>query len=50
MKYEKPQIVAESAAIRAIQVSLIKGVQVTDEDCHGSGGSAKTNCAYVADE
>jgi hypothetical protein len=50
MKYEKPEIVAEAYAIRAIQASFLKGSQISDNACHGSGGSALTNCAYVADE
>lgn len=50
MKYEKPELVTESPAIHAIQASLVKGSQISDNECHGSGSSALTNCAYVADE
>jgi hypothetical protein len=50
MKYEKPEIVSISPAIEAIQASLIKGHVESDDDCHGTGGSSLTNCAYIADE
>jgi hypothetical protein len=49
MKYEKPEIVAEAVAIRAIQASFVKATQVEDSICTG-GGSGFTDCAYVADE
>jgi hypothetical protein len=50
MKYEKPKIVAISQAAEAIQASLVKGHIETDDDCHGSGGTSLTDCAYIADE
>lgn len=50
MKYEKPEIVSMSPAVEAIQASLLKGSQESDNACHGFGGTALTNCAYVADE
>ena len=50
MKYEKPEVVLMSSAVEAIQASLLKGIQETDNVCHGSGGTSLTNCAYVADE
>jgi hypothetical protein len=50
MKYEKPEIVSTFPAIETIQASLAKGPVEADQQCHGSGGSSFTVCAYTADE